>query len=127
MDFPKELKYTKTHEWVKKDGDVYIAGVSEYAQKEISDVVYVELPDVGREATAAKGICVVESVKAAFDIYSPISGKVVKVNDALEGDPALVNSDPYGEGWIVKLEGTDESEMNGLMDSAAYAEYVAGE
>ncbi len=126
MEFPDGLRYTKSHEWAKKDGQIYIVGITEYAQKELSDVVYVELPDVGREMKATDSACVVESVKAAFDIYTPLSGTIVAVNDALEDDPSLVNSAPYEAGWLFKIEISNEDEINTLMDTAAYSEIVNG-
>jgi glycine cleavage system H protein len=124
MIFPKDLMYTKTHEWVKRDGDECIVGVTEYAQKELSDVVYVELPNIGRDVTAAEAICVVESVKAAFDIYAPVSGSVTDVNSTLETDPALVNSDCYKSGWFFKISAKDKNAFSSLMDAAAYTQHV---
>jgi len=121
MDFPQDVKYTETHEWINAEGRV---GVSEYAQKEISDVVYVELPEEGREVGAGDVVCVVESVKAAFDIYAPVAGTVVEVNSSLEGDPALVNTSCYGDGWLVKIETTDATAQNALLDGAAYTSHV---
>lgn len=121
MSYPKDLKYSKTHEWVKDENGTCIVGITEYAQKELSDVVYVELPEEGREVSKGEAVCVVESVKAAFDIYSPVSGKVVAINEGLEDDPALVNSDCYGDGWFFKLEASNASEIEAMMDADAYA------
>lgn len=120
MKFPKELKYTKTHEWARKEGNKVVVGISDYAQKEISDVVFVEVPKLGAAAQQGKAVAVVESVKAAFDIYAPLSGKVTKVNSELEGDPGRVNADPYGEGWFFELEISNESEWQTLMDADTY-------
>ena len=100
MNFPGGLRYTKTHEWVRKEGEKVIVGITDYAQHEISDVVFVELPHVGQKVERGKAISIVESVKAAFDIYAPVSGAISKVNTALESNPALVNKDPYGNGWF---------------------------
>ncbi len=126
MDFPSDAKYTKTHEWVKKDGDTYVTGITEYAQKELSDVVYVEMPEVGKQVEAGTVMCVVESVKAAFDIFAPMSGTVSEVNADLEGDPGLVNTDSYGTGWLIKINATDVSQYERLMDTEAYTAHVAG-
>lgn len=120
MNIPKDLKYTKTHEWARREGSMVTVGISDYAQHEISDVVFVELPKAGKPAEAGKPIAVVESVKAAFDIYAPVSGKIVKVNTAVEGDPGIVNQDCYGEGWFAVIEVEDASQWDSLMDAAAY-------
>lgn len=124
MNFPKELRYTKTHEWVRRDGKKVTVGVTDYAQKEISDVVFVEVPKLGQEAQAGKPIAVVESVKAAFDIYAPVSGAVVRTNGALEADPGLVNQEPYGQGWFFELEMKDVSEWDALMTEEDYAKIL---
>src|SRR5437763_496202 len=100
MNFPKDLKYTKTHEWALKQGNVVRVGITDYAQKEISDVVFVELPKLNQATQQGKPAAVVESVKAAFDIYAPLSGKVLKANSSIEADPARVNADCYGDGWF---------------------------
>ncbi|ULH14502.1 glycine cleavage system protein GcvH [Deinococcus sp. KNUC1210] len=115
MNTPSDLKYAPSHEWLKDDGTV---GISDFAQDQLGDVVYVELPEVGREVSAGETLAVVESVKTASDIYAPASGTITAVNDALSGTPELVNSDPYGEGWLFKIDVTEESE--GLMDASAY-------
>ncbi len=120
MKYPKELKYTKTHEWVRREGGKVTAGITDYAQHEISDVVFVEIPKVGQAAQREKPISVVESVKAAFDIYAPVSGKVTKVNTELESDPGRVNHDCYGEGWFFELEMADEREWQSLMTAEEY-------
>ena len=120
------LKYSKEHEWVRVDGDVATVGISDYAQDQLGDVVYVELPEVGRRVAQNEEAAVVESVKAASEVYAPVSGEVVEVNQALEDDPALVNGDPTGEGWFLKLRLSAPGELDGLMDEAAYADFVGG-
>ena len=120
------LKYSKDHEWVRVEGDVGTVGISDYAQEQLGDVVYVELPEVGRTVAQNEEAAVVESVKAASEVYAPVSGEVVEVNQALEDDPALVNGDPTGEGWFLKLRLSAPGELDELMDDAAYADYVAG-
>jgi glycine cleavage system H protein len=120
MNFPKELRYTKTHEWVRREGNYVTVGITDYAQKEISDVVFVELPKIGNGVQLAKPVAVVESVKAAFDIYAPVSGKVLKVSTELESNPALVNQDPYGRGWFLEIEMTNPSEWDSLLTAEDY-------
>ena len=120
------LKYSKEHEWVRVDGDVATVGIADYAQNQLGDVVYVELPEVGRRVAQNEEAAVVESVKAASEVYAPVSGEVVEVNRALEDDPALVNGDPTGEGWFLKLRLSAPGELDGLMDEAAYADFVGG-
>ena len=127
MSFPKELKYTKTHEWARQSGKRITVGITDYAQKEISDVVFVELPKLGAAATAGKPIAVVESVKAAFDIYAPVSGKITKVNNVLESDPGKVNQDCYGEGWFFELEASDAKQWDGLMNADDYNAHLKQE
>ena len=122
---PADLKYTEEHEWVRQDGDVYVVGITDYAQNSLGDVVYVEVGDVGDTIKAGKTFGVVESVKAASDVYEPISGEVVETNSALEDEPALVNSDAEEDGWFFKLRLTDASELEGLMNEAAYKKFVA--
>ena len=120
------LKYSKDHEWVRVEGDIGTVGISDYAQDQLGDVVYVELPEVGRTVAQNEEAAVVESVKAASEVYAPVSGEVVEVNQALEDDPALVNGAPTGEGWFLKLRLSAPGELDGLMDEAAYADYVGG-
>ena len=120
------LKYSKDHEWVRVEGDIGTVGISDYAQDQLGDVVYVELPEVGRTIAQNEEAAVVESVKAASEVYAPVSGEVVEVNQALEDDPALVNRDPTGEGWFLKLRISAPGELDALMDDGAYAEYVSG-
>jgi len=120
MNFPTDLKYSKTHEWSRQVGPKVVVGITEYAQKELSDVVFVELPKMGQEVKQGVACCIVESVKAAFDIYAPISGKVVEVNKKLESDPGLVNRDPYGEGWFFAITPSNLNELNNLLPSSGY-------
>ena len=127
MNFPKELRYTKSHEWVRREGEKVICGITEYAQKEISDVVFVEVPKVGQAAEQAKAVAVVESVKAAFDIYAPVSGKVSQVNADLESRPELVNQDCYGQGWFFEIEASDLSQWESLMTSEEYEKDIQNE
>lgn len=122
----KSLKFTKTHEWVRLEGTQATVGITGHAQEEISDVVFVELPKTGKELSQAAEAAVVESVKAAFSIYAPISGTVAKVNEALVKDPGLINRSPYGEGWIFVLEAKNPSEADGLLESDQYEEWVKG-
>lgn len=115
-----KLNYLESHEWVSVDGNTGTVGLSDYAQKEISDVVYVELPKVGDQVSQKKNCMVVESVKAAFDIYSPVSGKVVEVNDKLKDSPQLVNESPYDEAWLFKVELSNPDELKSLIDASTY-------
>ena len=124
MDFPENLRYTKTHEWIAVQGAKAKVGVTEYAQKEISDVVFVELPKVGQIVQQAKTAAVVESVKAAFDIYAPVSGKITGANKALEANPGLINQSSYADGWIFELELSSPAELNALMTAAQYRDVV---
>ncbi len=124
MNFPEGLRYTKTHEWITTQGGKAKVGVTEYAQKEISDVVFVDLPKKGQVVQQAKTAAVVESVKAAFDIYAPASGKISDANAALEGNPGLVNQSPYGDGWLFEIELSNPVELNTLLTPQQYAEVV---
>jgi len=117
--------YTADHEWLRIEGDVATIGVTDYAQSQLGDVVFVELPKVGRSLKKAEAAAVVESVKAASDVYAPISGEVLEVNGALAAEPALVNSDAAGSAWFFKLKIADKSELGGLMDEAAYTKHTA--
>jgi glycine cleavage system H protein len=125
MNFPETLRYTKTHEWIVATGAKAKVGVTEYAQKEISDVVFVELPKAGQAVQQAKTAAVVESVKAAFDIYAPVSGKISDANKALESNPALINQSPYADGWLFEIELSNPSEINTLLTPAQYADMIA--
>ena len=118
------LRFTRDHEWVRLDGDLAVIGITDYAQSQLGDVVYVELPKLGHRVEQGKETAVVESVKAASEVYAPVSGEVAEVNDALAADPAKVNADPLGEGWFMKLRLDDPKELNGLMDEAAYQRFV---
>ncbi|MGO8915633.1 MAG: glycine cleavage system protein GcvH [Stellaceae bacterium] len=120
------VKYTRDHEWIRIEGDVAVIGITDYAQTQLGDVVYVELPELGRRVAQGKEAAVVESVKAASEVYAPISGEVLAVNDALSGEPGKVNADPQGEGWFLKLRIADPKELDGLMDETAYAAFVEG-
>jgi glycine cleavage system H protein len=120
MEFPGDLKYTKEHEWVRMEGDVAIVGITEFAQSELGDLVFVDLPAVGKAVTAHGTMCVVESTKAASDVYSPLNGTVAEVNSALVNDPSLINKTPYTEGWIVKLSGVSASDVAALMSADEY-------
>ena len=120
MNVPEDLLYTDTHEWIRRDGDKIRIGITDHAQAELTDVVYVELPKVGAPHQAKSPIAVVESVKAASDIYAPVKGTVLEVNKELQANPALVNTDPYGEGWIYVMQVDDPSQLAGLKDAAAY-------
>lgn len=124
MNTPDDLRYASSHEWVRFEDGIATIGISDHAQEELTDVVFVELPEVGRQVDAGDPTAVVESVKAASDIYSPIAGEVVEVNETVEADPALVNTDPYGSGWIFKIQVKDESQLEKLMDAAAYTAMI---
>ena len=118
------IRYTKDHEYIRVEGDVGEIGISDYAQKQLGDVVFVELPKVGARIERGGEAAVVESVKAASEVYAPVSGEVVAVNEALEGDPATINSDPLGAGWFMKVRIADASDLDGLMDEAAYQAFL---
>ncbi len=125
MNVPADLLYTDEHEWVRLEGDVAVVGITDYAQHELGDVVYVELPEVGSTVEQGKPFGVVESVKAASDLYAPVSGEVVEVNTALEDAPELVNDDPYGEGWMIKVRPSNwEAEKANLLDAEAYRRLI---
>jgi glycine cleavage system H protein len=121
-----EIRYSKEHEWLRVEGDVATIGISDYAQEQLGDVVFVELPAKGRKVAAGAEAATVESVKAASEVYSPVAGEVIDVNAALNDDPAIVNSDPLGRGWFFKVRMSDPKEVSALMDEAAYAQFVKG-
>ena len=121
---PQDLKYTAEHEYVKTEGDLVVVGITDYAQGELGDVVFVELPQVGSSYKKHDVFGTIEAVKAVSELYSPLAGEVVAVNGALDANPALVNSDPYGEGWMIRLRVGDPAELEGLMDAAAYGQHV---
>ncbi len=121
-----DRKYTEDHEWVEVDGDAGVIGISEYAQEQLGDVVFVELPEVGKVLDRGDEVAVVESVKAAAEVYSPVGGEVLEVNEDLNGDPSLVNTDPFGDGWFAKLKLSDLDELDELMDEDTYKKFVEG-
>src|SRR5690348_14034069 len=120
------IRYTKEHEWVKVEGETATVGISPYAQEQLGDVVFVELPEIGKKIEKGKEMAVVESVKAASEVYAPISGEVAEVNNALTDAPATVNEDALGKGWFAKLKVSDKGQLAGLMDEAAYQKFVEG-
>jgi len=126
MKFDPDLKYSEDHEWIRIEGDEAVLGISDYAQDQLSDVVYVELPEVGESFERGEVLAVVESVKAASDVYTPVTCEVLAVNEALEDSPEVVNRDPYGEAWFVRISLTDPAQLDDLMDAKAYQEFVEG-
>jgi glycine cleavage system H protein len=122
---PKNLRYTKEHEWARRDGGGVVVGVTAHAQEALGDVVYVELPKVGETVTAGSPFGVVESTKAVSELFAPISGKVTKINSALADEPATINTDPYGAGWIIELEPSDPAQLDGLLDAEGYDDLLA--
>ena len=122
---PTDLRYTKDHEWVRVDGEEATVGITEYAAGQLGDIVFVELPDVGRSLAQFAAFGVVESVKAVSDLFAPVTGEVTGTNDALAGSPEQVNADPYGEGWMIRLRLTEPGEVDGLLDPAAYDDLIA--
>jgi glycine cleavage system H protein len=124
-NIPSELKYSKTHEWVRLEGDVATIGITDFAQGELSDIVYVEITTVGRTVKREESIGTIEAVKAVSDIFVPVAGTVFEANDALKDSPATVNQDPYGTGWLAKVRVTDPKELDSLLDAAAYTDLVA--
>ncbi|MCX7841013.1 MAG: glycine cleavage system protein GcvH [Anaerolineae bacterium] len=126
--YKPDCKYTETHEWARLEGDVVVVGISDYAQHQLGDVVFVELPNPGKEVEAGKSFGAIESVKAASDVYAPVSGTIVAINDALANQPELVNKDAFGEGWFVKIKPSNPAELDKLLDAVAYQKKVeAGE
>ena len=121
------LRFTTEHEWIRLEGDLAVVGITDYAQSQLGDVVYVELPEIGRQVELGKEAAVVESVKAASEVYAPASGEVAEVNEAIAADPAKVNADPMGEGWFIKLRLADPKELDGLLDEEAYKRFVEGQ
>jgi len=122
---PKNLRYTKDHEWARRDGGGVVVGVTAHAQEQLGDVVYVELPKVGDTVTAGSPFGVVESTKAVSELFAPIPGKVTKINNALADEPATINTDPYGAGWIIELQPSDPAQLDGLMDADGYNDLLA--
>lgn len=125
MEFPEDLKYSREHEWALVEGKVATVGITDFAQDKLGDIVFVELPAVGDKVTKDEAMGVVESVKAVSDVYSPVSGTVVEINDDLPDSPDMINEDPYGDGWIVKIQMSDPTDLEDLMDSEAYEVFVA--
>jgi glycine cleavage system H protein len=123
MNIPEELKYTKDHEWVKVDGNTAIIGVTDHAQGELGDVVYVDIPEED-DVKQGDACGTIEAVKTVADIFAPVSGKIVEINESINDSPEIVNNDPYGDGWLLKIELSDKSEIDGLMDAAAYKEEI---
>ena len=124
MDFPDELKYTEEHEWILLEDDIATIGITDFAQDQLGDVVFVELPDVGDELEAGKTFGVVESVKAVSDVYAPLSGEVVEINADLPDEPEIINNSPYEDGWMVKIRISSPEEVDELMDSSAYQDFI---
>lgn len=124
MNIPADCKYSKEHEWVRVDGDIATIGITDYAQDQLGDIVFVEMPEVDDEIDINDSFGTIEAVKAVSDLYMPVSGTVVEINEALEDDPATVNSEPYDGGWMIKVKMSNPDELNELMDSAAYQELI---
>jgi glycine cleavage system H protein len=127
MNFPENLLYAESHEWVKEEGNGVTIGITDYAQGQLKDIVYVELPEIGTEVKKEESIGVVESVKTVADLFSPVTGRVVETNVSLKDSPQFVNEDPYGKGWIVKIEIKDKGELKGLLSSKAYQQSLPKE
>lgn len=125
MSLPENLKYSKDHEWISVDGNVGTIGITDFAQGELGDIVYIEIDTEGEDLGSEEVFGTVEAVKTVSDLFMPVSGKVIEINSNLESDPSLVNSDPYGEGWIIKIELSDPGELENLLDHPAYAELIA--
>ncbi|MEJ2053949.1 MAG: glycine cleavage system protein GcvH [Calditrichaceae bacterium] len=125
MNVPSDLKYTKDHEWAKIEGDTIIVGITDYAQSELGDVVYVELPDEGTEISKNETFGSIEAVKAVADLLSPVSGEITEVNEKITDEPEKVNEDAYGEGWMVKIKMSDSGELSDLMDASAYKDHIS--
>ena len=124
MNIPNELKYTKEHEWVKIEGDTVTIGITDYAQGELGDIVFVEMPEVDDDIEINESFGTIEAVKAVSDLYAPVSGTVTEINENLEDDPAIVNSEPYGNGWMIKVKLSNTDELDGLLSSDAYKELI---
>lgn len=124
---PDNLRYSKEHEWIRLDGEHVYFGITEYAAEQLGDVVHVDLPQANAEFGKGEAFGTVESVKSVSDVFSPVSCKIIEINEALEDNPGIINHDPYGEGWIVKAEATDPAELDGLMTAAAYIKFLSEE
>lgn len=127
MKIPSELKYTRSHEWVRPEADAVVVGITDFAQAQLADLTFVELPQVGAQVQAGQAVAVVESVKAASDIYAPVAGEVVAVNEALDQAPEAINQQPYADGWLFKLKPGNPADLEGLLDAAAYRELAPGD
>ena len=125
MNIPTELKYTNDHEWARIDGNIATIGITDYAQGELGDIVYVELPEVGEELEKGAAFGTIEAVKAVADLFSPLSGTVTEINEALEDASETINQEPYGAGWMLKIELADPSELDDMMDAAAYEQHIS--
>lgn len=123
---PEDLLYTEEHEYVKREGDEVVVGITDYAQNELSDIVFVELPELGSSFDKMEAFGTIEAVKAVSDLYSPVAGEVVAINEKLEDDPAIVNRDPYGEGWMIRLKLRDSADLEDLLDAGAYKDVISG-
>jgi len=124
MHIPAELKYTKDHEWARIEGDVATVGITDYAQSELGDIVYVELPEIGKKTKQADSFGTIEAVKAVSDLFAPISGEIIEINRNLSDQPEVINKDPYGEGWLVKIRVSNKSEISKLLDKTKYEELI---
>ena len=124
MNTPNDIKYTKEHEWVSLDGETATIGITDYAQSQLGDIVFVEFPDINSEINQNETFGVIEAVKTVADLFAPVSGEIIEVNSSLEDSPNFINSDPYGSGWIIKVKIKDSNEYNGLMSSDVYEEYI---
>ncbi len=125
MNLPENLKYSKEHEWVRMEGDVAVIGITDFAQSELGDIVFVQLPNVGDNVNKGDSVAVVESVKSSSDIYTPLSGEIVEVNENLEGSPELINQSPYEDGWIFKLKLSNPAELDELLDAQGYKDAIS--
>ena len=126
MNIPSDLRYSSDHEWVRRDGNLVTIGITEFAQDSLGDIVFVEAPEAGSAVAAGESFTEVESTKSVSDIYAPVSGSIVAINETLDGQPELLNSDPYGDGWICKIEMTDPSEFDALLDADGYRALTEG-
>jgi len=124
MNTPSDIKYTKEHEWVLLDGETATIGITDYAQSQLGDIVFVEFPDINSEINQNETFGVIEAVKTVADLFAPVSGEIIEVNSSLEDSPNFINSDPYGSGWIIKVKINDSNEYNGLMSNDVYEEYI---
>lgn len=125
LKYPSDLKYTKEHEWVKVEGDAVTVGISDFAQHQLTDIVFVELPEQGKKVEQRKNLCTVESVKSVSDVFAPVGGEVCEVNKELGNKPELINKDPYGEGWIAKIKIDDKSQVDKLMSAEEYKKFLS--